>query len=252
MITKKRNYLHRFRYKCGCCKKKYSRESLFKRHYQVCHKKHNLNNIRILPPPIQNENVEINLISLNRKLSHVLELLYVQSERIKHMEKILESKNNTIRNKLKWLTEHVTPDKTFDECLLNITLNREHYNYITNYGYSKGYCDITEELVDQHKETIYSFTTSNVTYVYTNKKEKWVEFNKKHAFSMFLRIQQQLIDIAYTVEDIPEKSRLMNNTIIYGTNSQSVDIKTKIKTTIRKKTIIGIETLLTRYDITVK
>lgn len=248
---KKHNRKYILKFQCPVCKKKYYNHKI-PCHPNIktrCSSSSSLNNAR-RPPPIQYEKVEINIISLNRKLTSVLELLYVQSERIKHMEKMLETKNKTIRNKLKWLIEHVTPDDSFDYCLSNITLNRDHYDYITRNGYLKGYCDIAEEVIDAYKEIMYSFTTSNVIYVYINKNEKWVEFNKNHAFRLFLRIQQKLIDIAYTVEDIPDKTRLMNNIIIYGTNAQSIDIKTKIKTTLHKKTIVGIETLLNRYDIT--
>lgn len=238
----------KLKFKCGFCGKKYLRHSLFERHYNSCKTKDSLKKQR--KPPVQNEKEIVNVLSLNRKLNRVLDILYIQSERIKHMEKMLEAKNPTIRNKLKWLIEHVVPSDTFQDCLSKITLKRDHYNYITKHGYLKGYCDLVEEAIDDYKETIYSFTTSNMTYVYVNKKEGWVEFNKKHAFALYCRIQQQLLNVALTVEDIPDRILLMNNAIIYGTNAQSIDIKTKIKTTVCKKTVVGIETLLNRYETT--
>ena len=163
------------------------------------------------------------------------------------MEKMLESRNKIIKNKLSWLIDNVIPSISFEEWLLNINIDKTHYDYVTRHGYLKGYCDIAEEMIEDCPDTIYSFTTSSLTYVFVNKKEKWIEFNKNHAFQIFCKIQQKLIQIALTV-DIPDRLHLINNAIIYGTNATSIDIKTKIKTSIHKKTIIGMETLLNKYD----
>ena len=179
-------------------------------------------------------------------MNRVLDILYVQSERIKHMEKLLESRNKIIRDKLKWLTDNIDSPHCFDNCLKNLILTREHYDYITKNGYTKGYCDLVEELLDPYKEMIYSFTTNSQTYIYLNKKDKWVEFTKKHAFTIYCKIQQKLIQIALTVK-LPENLYLQYNQIIYGTSNRSVDIKVKIKTMIHKNTITSIESLLNKY-----
>ena len=217
--TKPANISLRFR--CPTCKKLYTRESLFHKHFDACKTKKSFKSTTAL---FQTKE-QINSVSLNVKLNQVLEILDVQSERIKHMEKMLESKNKIIKNKLQWLIKNATPEHTFQECLSNIQLNRYHYDYITKHGYLKGYCDIAEEIIDSYEEIIYSFTTSSITYVYINPNEKWVEFNKTHAFQIFCKIQQQLINVALTV-DIPDRMQLVNNSIIYGTHSQSIDIKT--------------------------
>jgi hypothetical protein len=239
---KKTNIL---KFKCGFCGKLYKRHSLFEKHYTACKTKNELKKKRC--SNIQYEKEEVNIISLNRKLNRVLDILYVQSERIKHMEKMLESRNKIIKNKLSWLIDNVIPSISFEEWLLNINIDKTHYDYVTRHGYLKGYCDIAEEMIEDCPDAIYSFTTSSLTYVFVNKKEKWIEFNKNHAFQIFCKIQQKLIQIALTV-DIPDRLHLINNAIIYGTNATSIDIKTKIKTSIHKKTIIGMETLLNKYD----
>ena len=94
---------------------------------------------------------------------------------------------------------------------------------------------------------MYSFTTINLTYVYLNNTDKWVEFTKQHALKLYCKIQQKLIQIALTVK-LPVNLYLQYNQIIYGTNSQSVDIKAKIKTMIHKKTLISMESLLNKYE----
>lgn len=235
----------KIKFKCGFCGKQYIRHSLFERHFNACKTKDALKKKR--KTSIETEKERVDTLSLNRKLNQVLDILYVQSERIRHMEKMLESRNKIIKNKLKWLIENATPSKSFEDCLLNIELNKTHYDHLTKHGYLKGYCDLVEEVIDDYTETIYSFTTSSITYVYINQKEKWVEFNKNHAFQLFCKIQQKLLQFALTIE-LPLRIQLTNNAIIYGTNSQSIDIKTKIKTFVHKKTIIGMETLLNRYE----
>ena len=227
---------------CTFCGKIYKSPSLYNRHVSYCKKKP----IEKSPTPLKKETEEISIVSLNRKMNRVLDILYVQSERIKHMEKLLESRNKIIRDKLKWLTDNIDSPHCFDNCLKNLILTREHYDYITKNGYTKGYCDLVEELLDPYKEMIYSFTTNNQTYIYLNKKDKWVEFTKKHAFTIYCKIQQKLIQIALTVK-LPENLYLQYNQIIYGTSNRSVDIKAKIKTMIHKNTITSIESLLNKY-----
>jgi len=244
-INEKFKTRKKIKFKCGFCGKKYIRHSLFERHFNACKTKDALKKKR--KTSIETERERVDTLSLNRKLNQVLDILYVQSERIRHMEKMLESRNKIIKNKLKWLIENATPPKSFEDCLLNIELKKTHYDHLTKHGYLKGYCDLVEEVIDDYTETIYSFTTSNITYVYINQKEKWVEFNKNHAFQLFCKIQQKLLQFALTIE-LPLRIQLTNNAIIYGTNSQSIDIKTKIKTFVHKKTIIGMETLLNRYE----
>ena len=237
----------KLKFKCGFCGKQYVRHSLFERHFKSCKTKDELKKKR--KPNIQSESEHVTILSLNRKLNHVLDLLYVQSERMKHMEKMLESKTPVIKNKLQWLIKNAVPSKTYDECLSSIKLNKTHYDYIAKHGYLKGYCDLAEEIIDKYKESIYSFTTSSVTYVYVNSKEKWIEFNKSHSYMLYQRIQQQLLGIALTVKDIPDRILLTTNAIIYGIQNQSIDIKTKIKSLIYTKTIVGVETLLNRYEV---
>lgn len=227
---------------CTFCGKIYKSPSLYNRHVSYCKKKP----IEKSPTPLKKETEEISIVSLNRKMNRVLDILYVQSERIKHMEKLLESRNKIIRDKLKWLTDNIDSPHCFDNCLKNLILTREHYDYITKNGYTKGYCDLVEELLDPYKEMIYSFTTNSQTYIYLNKKDKWVEFTKKHAFTIYCKIQQKLIQIALTVK-LPENLYLQYNQIIYGTSNRSVDIKAKIKTMIHKNTITSIESLLNKY-----
>ena len=227
---------------CTFCGKIYKSPSLYNRHVSYCKKKP----IEKSPTPLKKETEEISIVSLNRKMNRVLDILYVQSERIKHMEKLLESRNKIIRDKLKWLTDNIDSPHCFDNCLKNLILTREHYDYITKNGYTKGYCDLVEELLDPYKEMIYSFTTNSQTYIYLNKKDKWVEFTKKHAFTIYCKIQQKLIQIALTVK-LPENLYLQYNQIIYGTSNRSVDIKVKIKTMIHKNTITSIESLLNKY-----
>ncbi len=227
---------------CTFCGKIYKSPSLYNRHVSYCKKKP----IEKSPTPLKKGTEEISIVSLNRKMNRVLDILYVQSERIKHMEKLLESRNKIIRDKLKWLTDNIDSPHCFDNCLKNLILTREHYDYITKNGYTKGYCDLVEELLDPYKEMIYSFTTNSQTYIYLNKKDKWVEFTKKHAFTIYCKIQQKLIQIALTVK-LPENLYLQYNQIIYGTSNRSVDIKVKIKTMIHKNTITSIESLLNKY-----
>ncbi len=228
---------------CRFCEKIYKSPSLYQRHMSYCKKKP----IETSPTPLKKEKEEISIVSLNRKMNKVLDILYVQSERIKHMEKLLESRNKIIRDKLKWLTDNIESPHWFDKCLENLILSREHYDHITKNGYTKGYCDLVEEMIYPYKEMIYSFTTSNLTYVYLNNTDKWVEFTKQHALKLYCKIQQKLIQIALTVE-LPTNLYLQYNQIIYGTNSQSVDIKAKIKTMIHKKTLISMESLLNKYE----
>jgi len=236
------NTKKRCKVQCTFCGKIYKSPSLYNRHVSYCKKKP----IEKSPTPLKKETEEISIVSLNRKMNRVLDILYVQSERIKHMEKLLESRNKIIRDKLKWLTDNIDSPHCFDNCLKNLILTREHYDYITKNGYTKGYCDLVEELLDPYKEMIYSFTTNNQTYIYLNKKDKWVEFTKKHAFTIYCKIQQKLIQIALTVK-LPENLYLQYNQIIYGTSNRSVDIKVKIKTMIHKNTITSIESLLNKY-----
>ena len=229
--------------KCTFCNKTYKSGSLFKRHHSSCKKKP----IEKSPTPLKRETEQISLIELNRKMNNVLDLLYVQSERLKHVEKMLESRNKIIKDKLQWLTDNVTAIHCFDNCLKNISLNREHYDHVTKNGYLKGYCDMIEEVIHPYKDMIYSFTTGKKSYIYLNNVDKWVEFTKEHANSLYCKIKQQLIKIALTVE-LPVNVYLEYNQIIYGFNSQSIDIQAKIKSTIHSKTLIGMETLLNRYE----
>ena len=237
----------KLKFNCGFCGKKYVRHSLFERHYSVCKTKHQLTKKR--RPTIQTDKEEVCILSLNRKLDRELDILYVQSERMKTMEKRLESRNKIIRNKLDWLLDNVNPPHTFKSCLNNIVLHQDLYDYVTKYGYLKGYCDLVDEMIDPYKEMIYSFTTSSITYIYIDKTQKWVEFTKAHAFQLYCRLQQKLIQIALNVT-LPDNIRLLNNSIIYGTNNQSIDIKTKIKSYIHKKTLINSESLLQKYETT--
>ena len=232
----------KIKFRCGHCGKEYKRHSLFDKHYAACTIKHNLKKA-----PIAEEKEIVTNTSLNRKLNRILDVLYVQSERLKTVEKLLESKNTAIKNKLKWLTDNVTPPHSLDNCLKNTSLNTDHYKYITQHGYTKGYCDLVEEIITPYSEMIYSFTTTHKTYIYENKKVKWVEFTKQHARRLFSKIQQHLIKVALTVS-LPENIQLENNLLIYGTNYQSIDIRAKIKTHIHKNTLISIETLLNKYE----
>ena len=231
--------------KCKFCDKTYKSSSLFKRHVSYCKKKPI--EISTTPTPLKRETEQVSMIELNRKMNTLLELFHIQSERLKHVEKMLESKNKIIRDKLQWLIDNVASPHCFDNCLNNIVLHREHYDHVTKNGFVKGYCELIEEIIHPYKEMIYSFTTGNKSYIYLNNVDKWVEFTKNHANSLYCRIKQQLIKVALTVE-LPMNTYLEYNQIIYGTNSQSIDINAKIKTAIHNKTLIGMETLLNKYE----
>ena len=87
---------------------------MFDKHYAACTIKHALKKT-----PIAEEKEIVTNSCLNRKLNRILDVLYVQSERLKTVEKLLESKNTAIKNKLKWLTDNVTPPHSLDNCLKN-------------------------------------------------------------------------------------------------------------------------------------
>jgi hypothetical protein len=134
------------------------------------------------------------------------------------------------------------PKITFEKCIETIKLSKTDYDYISEHGYIKGYCDLSVRVLNKYGKIAYS--DKDNTYLYLNPTDQWVYFTENHAKTLYFKIQQKLIMIGASIPDIDNPMHLKTRKIIYGCNGEYSDIYTKIKQAIYNNTLVRTETLL--------
>ena len=135
-----------------------------------------------------------------------------------------------------------TPNSSFQQCLENLAVNSDDYDYIVENGYVKGYCDIAVKVLNQNDKLVVSHKKE--IYVYLNATDKWVAFTEEHSKKLHNQIKSKLIVLAASRPNSDNSYELRNRNIIYGNNGKYSDIHLKIKQTIIHHTQVNTETLL--------
>ena len=134
------------------------------------------------------------------------------------------------------------PKSSFQQCLENLTVNSDDYNYIVENGYVKGYCDIAVKVLNQNDKLVVSHKKE--IYVYLNATDKWVAFTEEHSKKLHNQIKSKLIVLAASRPNSDNSYELRNRNIIYGNNGKYSDIHLKIKQTLTHHSQVNTETLL--------
>lgn len=134
------------------------------------------------------------------------------------------------------------PKSSFQQCLENLTVNSDDYDYIVENGYVKGYCDIAVKVLNQNDKLVVSHKKE--IYVYLNASDKWVAFTEEHSKKLHNQIKSKLIVLAASRPNSDNSYELRNRNIIYGNNGKYSDIHLKIKQTLTHHSQVNTETLL--------
>lgn len=134
------------------------------------------------------------------------------------------------------------PKYSFQQCLENITVNSDDYDYIVENGYVKGYCDIAVKVLNKKDKLVVSHKKE--IYVYLNTSDKWVAFTEEHSKKLHNQIKSKLIVLAASRPNSSNSYELRNRNIIYGNNGKYSDIHLKIKQTIIHHTQVNTAALL--------
>ena len=135
-----------------------------------------------------------------------------------------------------------TPKYSFQQCLENLTVTNDDYEYVVENGYVKGYCDIAVKVLNQNNKLVVSHKKE--IYVYLNATDKWVAFTEEHSKKLHNQIKNKLIVVAASRPNSSKSYELRNRKIIYGSNGKYLDIYLKIKQMLTHHTQVNTETLL--------
>jgi hypothetical protein len=178
---------------------------------------------------------------IERKDEMINYLLNKEKEQKKESPSQSNQNNRLINQNQEEITEN-RPKITFEKCIETIKLSKTDYDYISEHGHIKGYCDLSVRVLNKYGKIAYSDRGN--TYLYLNPTDQWVYFTENHAKTLYFKIQQKLIMIGATISDIDNHMHFKTRKIIYGSNAEYSDIYTKIKQAIYNNTLVKTETLL--------